>query len=775
LSGDGTITARVTSLENTDPWAKAGVMIRETLNSNSRHASTMQPRNYLPQTITRTSVGGSTSTAGGSAATFAARWVRLTKSGNSFTSQYSTNGTTWTTIATRTVTFANSGFYVGLGVTSHEASETNTTDDLNSASFSNVSITGFSDPLTVTNSSLAAPTNLAATLGTGNAVALSWTAVAGATGYSVERSSDAVTFLPIAATTSATTFTDANPLGSQQYWYRVRATNASGRSDVSTVATITNRPSAVRNLEFTSYTNTSIVLDWFDTDGESGFKVERSADGGTTWTTLTSTLGKNIPSYTASGLAAGTAYTFRVTPTSTLGDGASLTVAGLTRLPAITSLALGTITSNSINISWADIAGETGYRIERSTDGTTFTNIGTVAANVTSFSSTGLTAANEYYFRVVATAAGTESTSGGNVVMAGTTPTAAIPSPWIALDIGTPATTRGSTAFNATTGTFTVISGGADIWGTSDQFRFTYQQLTGNGVITARVASTEDTGQWAKIGVMVRESLNANSRHSHMMVTPGQGISQQSRTSTGGNSTSNFQQTGIVAPYWVRMIRKGNVLSGYYSSNGTAWTLAANVTISGLASTVFVGLSANANTANELNTSTFSNVSVFRNAVESVTTDDGTSQRSVVRSMTVRFNGLVTLPANPASAFTVTRSGVAQPFTVSLTNSTPTQTVARLNFTATGGLTDGLYVLTVLAAQVTDASSFALGTMAANRTENFHRLFGDSNGDRTIDGTDFTAFGNAFGTTNFVFDLNRDSTIDGSDLVLMGNRFGRTI
>ena len=61
-------------------------------------------------------------------------------------------------------------------------------------------------------------------------------------------------------------------------------------------------------------------------------------------------------------------------------------------------------------------------------------------------------------------------------------------------------------------GTFTVNGGGVDIWGTSDQFRFVYQQLTGNGEIIARVTSLTNTDPWAKAGVMVREDLTANAR-----------------------------------------------------------------------------------------------------------------------------------------------------------------------------------------------------------------------------------------------------------------------
>jgi hypothetical protein len=55
------------------------------------------------------------------------------------------------------------------------------------------------------------------------------------------------------------------------------------------------------------------------------------------------------------------------------------------------------------------------------------------------------------------------------------------------------------------------------------------------------------------------------------------------------------------------------------------------------------------------------------------------------------------------------------------------------------------------------------------------RLFGDSNGDATVDGVDITNYGNAFGTSLYYFDWNMDGTVDGTDGVQVGNRFGLTV
>jgi fibronectin type 3 domain-containing protein len=61
------------------------------------------------------------------------------------------------------------------------------------------------------------------------------------------------------------------------------------------------------------------------------------------------------------------------------------------------------VSSGRIDLVWSDVAGETGYRVERSTGGGSWAAIATTAANVTSYSNTGLAPATTYSYRVVAT------------------------------------------------------------------------------------------------------------------------------------------------------------------------------------------------------------------------------------------------------------------------------------------------------------------------------------------------------------------------------------
>jgi regulation of enolase protein 1 (concanavalin A-like superfamily) len=152
-----------------------------------------------------------------------------------------------------------------------------------------------------------------------------------------------------------------------------------------------------------------------------------------------------------------------------------------------------------------------------------------------------------------------------------------------------------------------VRGSGSDIWGTADSFHFRYQTLVGDGQITARVVSVGATDGWAKAGVMIRESTTANARHAFMALTSGNGVAFQRRDATGGGSA----HTGVAggAPHWVRLVRAGNSLKGYRSTDGATWTLVGETTQT-LPAQVLVGLAVTAHNDTALNTSVFDGVSL---------------------------------------------------------------------------------------------------------------------------------------------------------------------
>jgi regulation of enolase protein 1 (concanavalin A-like superfamily) len=152
----------------------------------------------------------------------------------------------------------------------------------------------------------------------------------------------------------------------------------------------------------------------------------------------------------------------------------------------------------------------------------------------------------------------------------------------------------------------TVTGAGADIWGSGDELRYVYQPVTGDFQITTRVDSLSGLDGWAKAGLMVRESLNANSRMAMALVSPSFGIAYQRRVSTGGQTTSTGENGK--APIWVRIKRVGTDMEMRYSTDGTNWTWFAWDRFAGLANTVYVGMAVTAHRDGTVATGVFSNV-----------------------------------------------------------------------------------------------------------------------------------------------------------------------
>jgi hypothetical protein len=120
-------------------------------------------------------------------------------------------------------------------------------------------------------------------------------------------------------------------------------------------------------------------------------------------------------------------------------------------------------------------------------------------------------------------------------------------------------------------GTYTMTGSGADIWDNTDQFHFAFKQVTGAIAIIAKVESLENTDPFAKAGVMIRDTLEPDSRNAAVFITPENGVRFQYRNTAGG-ITDRFFAEGITAPQWVKLERTaGGLVRGYYSADGATW------------------------------------------------------------------------------------------------------------------------------------------------------------------------------------------------------------
>ena len=159
-------------------------------------------------------------------------------------------------------------------------------------------------------------------------------------------------------------------------------------------------------------------------------------------------------------------------------------------------------------------------------------------------------------------------------------------------------------------GTLIMNGTGTDIWNNSDEFRFVYKSLKGNGSITARIDAVANTDGWAKVGVMIRETLAGGSAHGIMAMTPSNGASFQRRVLTG-DASSNTDLTGVATPYWVKLTRTGTTLAAQTSADGVAWvdlTVTPALTFT-MANDVYIGLAVCSHVAGTVCGAKFSHVS----------------------------------------------------------------------------------------------------------------------------------------------------------------------
>ena len=180
--------------------------------------------------------------------------------------------------------------------------------------------------------------------------------------------------------------------------------------------------------------------------------------------------------------------------------------------------------------------------------------------------------------------------------------------PTTSVDIGQVGA-AGSTSIS--NGVYTVRASGVDIWGTQDEFRFVYLSLAGDGEVTARVDSLSATNEWTKAGVMIRESLNANSRFAYTLISPSYGVDFEYRQSTGGSAGPPGVYDRVSrAPYWVRVRRVGNVFTGYVSADGQTWRQQGNSVTISMGANVYAGLAVTSHLDGTLATAVFSSFGV---------------------------------------------------------------------------------------------------------------------------------------------------------------------
>ena len=240
-------------------------------------------------------------------------------------------------------------------------------------------------------------------------------------------------------------------------------------------------------------------------------------------------------------------------------------------------------------------------------DGTNWSWVGGEYIDMPATIYVGLGVTSHYYGAI----SGASFSSAGVIESGGTNaPGGVLPSGWDSSDIGAVAA-GGWASINGSD--ISIGGSGADIWGSSDEFRFAYRTLTGDGSIVARVNSIDYYDPWSKGGVMMRDSLSAGSAHAFMLISTGKGLAFQRRNSSGASTAHTPAPDGGFS--YVKLVRSGNTFNAYVSMDGSNWTFSGGEYIT-MGPTIYVGVAVTSHADGAVAGASFSGVNVAEGITE---------------------------------------------------------------------------------------------------------------------------------------------------------------
>jgi hypothetical protein len=170
---------------------------------------------------------------------------------------------------------------------------------------------------------------------------------------------------------------------------------------------------------------------------------------------------------------------------------------------------------------------------------------------------------------------------------------------------------------------YAILTGGTDIWGAggqqADEYNTVYSPKAagGSATLTVKVTAQQAVDPWSKAGLVLRNDLTAPGSaqgYTALVVTPGNGVSLQWQDAATPGYLDQFAGAGgsaLKAPVWLRLVRNGAQVSGYYSADGTTWTqVGSAVTPAGAAAVEDAGMIATAHSAGAQGEADFSDFGV---------------------------------------------------------------------------------------------------------------------------------------------------------------------
>lgn len=354
-----------------------------------------------------------------------------------------------------------------------------------------------------------------------------------------------------------------------------------------------------------------IILKW-DAGLGKDFKIQLSDDA-VNWTTYISITGNtsfenNLPVKASAryvrlyGTAKGTATAYSVSEFEVYGKESTSHCAE----PSV--LSVTNIYENAATLNW-NANGANSFTMQYKT--VSAGNWTTVGATTNSVTLNGLACATDYLFKVQPTCAdsstGNYSATTAFSTLSCNANCGPLPTRWTTQDLGDVGIAGSACYSNAV---FTLKSSGDDIWNTADAYRFAYTTNVGDIEIKTRVTSLDNTNDWNKCGLMIRESLTPGSRHAFVAITSGNGVAFQNRIVTDAESYNINTGPGIQIPYWIKLVKKGSVYTAYNSVDNINWVqlgIPVNAAFGADSIPVYAGLALTSHSNNNLATATADN------------------------------------------------------------------------------------------------------------------------------------------------------------------------
>ncbi len=700
LSGDGTIVARVVSVSNS--YAEAGVMIRETLNTNATNMFVMDCVGGIYESY-RTTTGGSASYSYKPSAPLP-YWVMLVRSGNTFTGYIAPDGVNWTAVASQSISMASS-VYIGLAVSSQNNSVAYT------STFDNVSISS--------STSLApAITSVSATTGTtGSQVVISGTNFGSTQGSSLVllngafitvnswSSTSITTTIPSGASSGylvvsvAPSMNDSNPvrftitanplptgwldrdvgltgvLGSATFASGTFTVQGAGSSFASTPdafhfayqplsgdGTIIARVASVSN----SYAQAEVTIR--ETLDPSAKTIGVAAYGGGIYNVYRTTSGGS-ESYTNAGISASAPYWLKLVRSGSSfttwrsSDGENWVQVGSSQ-----SISMATNVYVGLSVS----SGSTSSTYTATFDNVSLSSSASAAPAITGVSATTGSVGSQ----VTITGTGFGSTQGSSVVTlngqsttvnswSATSVTVTIPSGastgYLVVSVAPSMNDSNPVRFTITSnplpagwldqdiglvgtlGSATFTNGTFTVQGAGSTFGSTPDALhfvyqALSGDGTIIARVASVSNVYAQSEVMIRETLDQYAK-SMAVADYGNAVYSVYRTATAGSASDTSSGVSAAAPYWIKLMRTGNDFTAYTSPDGNNWTIFGGPQPISMQQNVYIGLGVSSGNSGSY-TVTFDNVSVTSSASSApVITGLSATTGSVGSSVTVSGTG----------------------------------------------------------------------------------------------------------------------------------------